>query len=52
MAWLLSSIVGSSKPAFAFNVGDAHAEAWGAWTHCRGTSKVRRACGWGALTGR
>jgi hypothetical protein len=40
MAWLLSSIVGSSKPTFAFNVGDAHAEAWGSWTHCRGTTKV------------
>ena len=41
MSWLLSSIVGSSKPALSFNLGEAYGDAWGAWTHCRGTSKAR-----------
>jgi len=42
MAWLLSSIVGSSKPTLPFTLGEAHGgDAWGAWTHCRGTSKAR-----------
>ena len=42
MSWLLSSIVGSSKPALSFNLGEAYSgDAWGAWTHYRGTSKAR-----------
>ena len=41
MSWLLSSIVGSGKPTLSFNVGEAYSDAWGAWVHCRGTSKVR-----------
>ena len=44
MSWLLSSIVGSGKPTLAFNVGEAYSDAWGAWVHCRGTSKVPRFC--------
>ena len=40
MSWLLSSLVGS-KPAFPFTLGEQFPDAWGSWTHFRGTAKVR-----------
>ena len=39
-SWLLSSVgLGASKPAFPYTVGEAYAEAWGSWTHHRGTAR-------------
>lgn len=43
MSWLLSSIVGSGAPKLPFTLGEPYSEAWGAWTHHRATTKVRRA---------
>lgn len=39
MSWLLSSIVGQSKPALPYSLGAAFADAWGGWQHCRGAAK-------------
>lgn len=45
MLKFLKGVVGSGGGIkdLPYNLGDAYSEAWGAWTHYRGTSKVR--CG-------
>lgn len=43
MLKFLKGVVGSGGGIkdLPYNIGDPYSTAWGGWTHCRGTSKVR-----------